>query len=115
MGKIMLAYLPEEKVKEILSGNKLRRFTNDTITDIKKLNAEIEEVRRNGYSRDNGEYMENICCIGFPIFNADQQLAAAFSLSGPLKIIKQSETNIIPDGLQSSKSCSLQLGFSLSS
>jgi DNA-binding IclR family transcriptional regulator len=56
--------------------------------------------------------MENTYCIGFPIFSANRILAAAFSVMGTSKQIKQNAKNIILDGLQYSKSCSLLLGFS---
>ncbi len=82
-GKALLAFLPEEKLEEILSQMELTRFTNETITDVKHLKKELERIRNEGYALDWGEREEHVRCIAAPIFNHEGKAIASISISGP--------------------------------
>ena len=111
MGKVMLAFLPENKRKDIIEKLDLKSYTKNTIIDKERLQEEIEQIRGQGYSRDQGEYMDNTSCVAFPIFDSKNSITAALSLSSTPDVIEPQLKEMIPDGLQCSKSCSMDLGW----
>jgi len=61
---------------------KLNQYTHNTITDMSFLEQAIEEVKENGYSIDNSEYQDNMCCVAVPLFNHENILIGAVGISG---------------------------------
>jgi len=113
LGKTVLAFQPREKQEELLNSGPLYPYTRKTITDKAQLLSELDEIRINGFARDNGEFMDNTYCVAFPILGEGKRLEAAFSLSGSYEQINSNIDKIIPDCLQCSKRCSMELGWNL--
>ncbi len=82
-GKSMLAFLPEEKIDEILEKIEMPKFTNETITDPAQLKKELARIRQEGYALDWGEREEHVRCVAAPIFNHEDRVIASISISGP--------------------------------
>jgi DNA-binding IclR family transcriptional regulator len=82
-GKALMAFLPEERVDEILNGITFEKFTNETITDPQHLKKELIRIRQDGYALDWGEREEHVRCIAAPIFNHEGKAIASVSVSGP--------------------------------
>ena len=61
---------------------KLNQYTNNTITNIKNLDSEIKLVREKGFSIDNREFQDGMCCVAVPLFNTDNILIGAVGISG---------------------------------
>jgi IclR family transcriptional regulator, KDG regulon repressor len=61
---------------------KFNQYTNNTITHINKLKEEIEEIKNRGFSIDNKEYQDGMCCVGVPLFNHENILIGAVGISG---------------------------------
>ena len=82
LGKAMLAYLPADSFEEYM---KLERvlYTDHTIVEEEALRREILLTRQRGYSLDNQEHEYGVRCIGVPIFNPDNTLLGALSVSSP--------------------------------
>src|SRR5690606_4105781 len=55
VGKIFLAADNAQRVAEYVARSGLPRFTDNTLTDAKKLAAELEEIRKRQYAFDNEE------------------------------------------------------------
>lgn len=85
LGKAMLAYLPEDKVTEILQTCGMPRRTPHTITDQPNFFEELAVARSRGYALDNVENEDGIRCVGAPIFDHRGQVAGAISLSGSMR------------------------------
>lgn len=69
-GKVLLAYLKEEELRKYLQSGPLRALTPRTITDPKKLMAELSNIRRKGFAFSSGErVMDGLCAISAPIFD----------------------------------------------
>lgn len=81
-GKVMLAFLPEERVDQILAGG-LERLTPRTITDPARLRAELEQIRRVGFGLAQEELEEGLCAVAAPIRDHEGQPTAILSVSGP--------------------------------
>jgi DNA-binding IclR family transcriptional regulator len=82
-GKALMAFLPDERVEEMLNTITFEKFTNETITDPQHLKKELERVRQDGYALDWGEREEHVRCIAAPIFNHEGKAIASTSVSGP--------------------------------
>ena len=82
-GKILFAYMPDEKRERVYAEVGLPKQTEHTITDRKSMERELASIRQLGYGLDRIEAREGICCIAAPIFNQSGQVIASFSISGP--------------------------------
>lgn len=82
VGKAILAYLPRERIDEIVERWGLPAVTGNTITEKPELLEELEQIRERGYATDVGERTEGLCCIGAPVLVDDEPLGA-ISVSAP--------------------------------
>ena len=81
-GKAILAFSTAEEQQSVLDGA-LEALTPNTITDPKKLTAEIERIRARGYSIDNQEVVIGVWCVSMPILDGSGRAAGAISITGP--------------------------------
>ncbi|MFC6941673.1 IclR family transcriptional regulator [Salinirubellus sp. GCM10025818] len=88
LGKAILAYLPEERVREIVDTHGLPERTDATITDEEELFDELEGIRDRGYARDMEERVAGLLCVAAPIRNLDGDPLGAISVSGPTSRMK---------------------------
>ena len=84
LGKVMMAWLPEEEVRSMLAGVTFERFTGHTLTNIDDLLAELAQVREQGYAEDNEENENGLRCFGVPIYNRMGRIITGLSLSLPI-------------------------------
>lgn len=82
LGKAILAFLPKDKLKAILSEIDLTSCTKNTIKDRTHLLKELDTIRKRNYAVDNEEFEEGIKCIASPIHGHDGNVKAAVSLTG---------------------------------
>jgi DNA-binding IclR family transcriptional regulator len=82
-GKLVLADLPPEALDDLLA-RPLERLTGKTITDPKRLRAELTVVRRSGVAVSNEEFEDG--CVGISAAVKDQfgRLSAIVTLTGPV-------------------------------
>jgi len=85
--KALIAHLPEEKVLSLVRGRGLPRYNENTITSFRRLQQELEETRRRGFSVDEGEDEIGGRCVGAPIFVAPGEVIAAVSIAGSSELI----------------------------
>jgi len=81
-GKAMLAWLPEDDMRRVLSQG-LARYTPKTITEWPSLIEALRHVRRNGYAIDDEEYQPGVICIGAAIRDHNGAVVGAISASTP--------------------------------
>ncbi len=82
-GKVLLAYLPQEELDDVLNKRGLPKFTNNTITDIYEFKKHLAVIREEGFAYDFGEYEPIVNCVAAPVKNHIGQVIAAASVSGP--------------------------------
>jgi DNA-binding IclR family transcriptional regulator len=82
-GTMLLAHLPVEEVRRIAAHTGLPRYTPRTITRMEPLLQRLGEIRRRGYSIDDGETEEGLTGIAAPVRSADGQVEAAVVIAGP--------------------------------
>ncbi|APR31329.1 MULTISPECIES: IclR family transcriptional regulator [Citrobacter] len=82
VGKALCAWLPQDKIDELLPNEELPQYTDTTITSKKALMKEFAKIREQGWVFDNAEDSPGIYCIAAPVFNRNKEVIAAISISG---------------------------------
>ena len=88
VGKVLLAYMPEKKLREFLLKHHFMRHTNRTIASADALIEEIRRVRRVGYAYDDQEEELFVRCLAVPVFNLDGAMANALGITGSVNEIR---------------------------
>jgi len=83
VGKVIMAYLPLEKIDSIIMEKGLKKFTSSTIINRDELLMELEKIQKQGYAIDNLEHEEGVLCVAGPIRDYTGQVIASLSISGP--------------------------------
>ncbi len=81
-GKVLLAWAGDAERERLLRAP-MARLTPRTITDVKKLRAQLTEVRARGYSQTLEELEEGLNAVAAPVRGMAGDLVAALSVSGP--------------------------------
>lgn len=82
LGKAILAYMPEEKVRSIINEHGLPAITEDTVTDANQLFESLKEIRETGVAFDDEESASGVRCVAAPI-EVDDQVLGSISVSAP--------------------------------
>ncbi|MFT0182769.1 DNA-binding transcriptional regulator KdgR [Pseudomonas benzopyrenica] len=83
IGKILMAWRPEEEIRQIMGDEKFVRRTPNTISDMDLYLSELSEIRLAGYAEDREEFEDNIRCIAAPIRDRFGRVVAGLSVSFP--------------------------------
>jgi DNA-binding IclR family transcriptional regulator len=90
-GKVLLAYMPCEDAEAALAASELAQFTPNTITERRRLRAELELIRGHGYALDRQEDYVGVECVAVPVFDASGECVAAASVSYPAAPAERTE------------------------
>lgn len=82
VGKAILATLPTGEVEAVWANSRPQKLTGRTVTDLPHLQAQLAEVRANGYAIDDEENELGVRCVAVAIPGADGRAETAFSISG---------------------------------
>ena len=80
-GKAILA-VNYEKLRDSIR-NHLVKYTNNTLTDLPDLDANMERTLKQGYSVDRSEHRDHVTGFGAPICLANGEAVAALGISVP--------------------------------
>ncbi len=111
LGKVLLAYQPEENVRRIIKAEGLPQFTANTIAHTAELEQALARVRKQGYATDEEEILPDLCCIGAPIYNHLGQVIAAISMSIPAYRFQRSQIEFRKAVMRTGKLISERLGY----
>jgi len=82
LGKVLLAWLPEAELDDILSHLDWIRKCPNTITDPITFKAHLADVRARGWAFDDQEDIQNLRCVAAPVMNLQGHVIAALSVVG---------------------------------
>jgi len=82
MGRLLLADLEDDDIRERLEASTIEAFTRHTETDIDALFAKILQARRQGWCLVNQELEEGLISIAAPIVDRAGRAIAALNISG---------------------------------
>lgn len=81
-GKVMMAYLPTERLESILSGS-LGQVSERTTVDAARLRRQLARIRKRGYGLAREELEEGLNDVAAPVRNHEGQVVAVIGVSGP--------------------------------
>src|SRR3974377_272146 len=84
MGKLCLSLMPAKKCALLLRSMPLYRYTENTITDAARLEAELENIRSAEVSTDNQEFLAGVVWGAAPARAPTKRWSAALAFSAPL-------------------------------
>jgi DNA-binding IclR family transcriptional regulator len=112
LGKALLAWLPEDEARSILSIREIPAFSTNLAASMDRLFAELADVRAQQYAVDNEEDAPGMRCVGAPVFDHTGRVVAAISLTAPVQrmpIENMPEVAVLV--VESARRISQRLGF----
>ncbi|OZI31460.1 IclR family transcriptional regulator [Bordetella genomosp. 10] len=82
-GKAILSAMPDEARERFVRDATLKAMTPLTITDRRRLHAELRITRSRGYAIDDEEIVLGVRCVGAPVVDGSGQVRGAISVAGP--------------------------------
>jgi DNA-binding IclR family transcriptional regulator len=114
-GKLFLASMPLDKVKELMS-HRVEKFTERTTVSFAQMKEELAQVDAKGYAVNDEELLPGYLVLAAPVFNSTGRMAAAISLTLPVDHSqRENRTSHVASLLEAARKTSLQLGFNFSS
>ncbi|MCP4670930.1 MAG: IclR family transcriptional regulator [Desulfobacula sp.] len=111
IGKILFAFLDDNKRMSILSDYNFERLTPNSNNTLKGFLKEIETVKNERISFENQESVPGMAGIGAPIFNHTGHVIAAFTITGNAETIQHQREQIIDAVRYTSQEVSHLLGY----
>ena len=84
MGKLFLSALPLDERGILLKSITLHKYTDNTITDLDRLEVELETIRQRELALDNQEFLAGVVCVAAPIRGKGRDVIAAVAISAPM-------------------------------
>ena len=112
LGKVLLAFLPSDKMDKILGKIELFKLTENTIINKQVLIEELNKIKQEGFALDREENEKYVRCIAAPVKDYSGKVIAAISISAPSYRINQKNQNQLTGKLiDFCKRTSARLGF----
>lgn len=83
-GKLLLSFLPKLQRDRLLSQLPLRGSTEQTITNLDVLRAELIDIRKKRLSFNNQEFMPGMIAIAVPVMLDKTRACAAVAIQSPI-------------------------------
>ena len=110
-GKILLAYLPAEKLQRFLEKAQFQLLTPNSIVSRNDLEQCLEKVRVQGYAEDLQEAEEGLICYAAPVHSRNGEVVAALSVSGPPSRFTQNKDFLIEELIEAAQKASIACGW----
>ncbi len=98
MGRVLLAYLPQDQLDQYFARATFTQFTPRTMTSPDKLRLALRNVRRNGYGLVDQELEIGLRSIAVPVYAPNGRVVATVNLSGsaPRMPMLDMQTRFLP-------------------
>ena len=83
-GKLFLSQMPKAKRRRMLESLVYKRYTDNTITDIDLLEAQIERIVVTRVGTNNEEFQAGVIGIAVPVMDARARMIASVALQAPV-------------------------------
>ena len=93
LGKAILSGLNQTGKDALLGQEELNGFTPNTITDREQLREHLDFVRSRGFAIDDQEHEEGIRCVASVVWDYNEEIAGAISISGPALRMSEQRTD----------------------
>ncbi len=82
-GKVYLAHIDKEKVRNVMKKLGFPRLTPHTIQDLSHLEKEIQKVRTDGYAVDIEEMREGVGRVAAPVYDTSKNILFCVAIACP--------------------------------
>ncbi len=113
IGKVLLAFMPETQLEEVVQQRGLAKHGPNCITSLDLLKAHLAGIRERGYSIDDEELEADMRCIGAPIRNHMGVVIAGIAIAGPARRMTYARLEELrPAILKAAEGISRRIGYS---
>ena len=111
-GKLMLAYMPPQKVNSMYRRQALQQYTPHTISDLDRLSEQLDVIREKGYAIEDGEYKVGLRSVSAPVFDSSGTLRYALTTIGFFRRVASADFgNAVDATVKQARMLSAALGF----
>lgn len=111
IGKVILAFLDEDRREQLVGAIPFERHTDRTLITPDQLREDLDLSHQRGFARDDEEHETGIHCVAAPLFGVDGSVVGAISLSAPTsRVDRERLLSFVPDLLEHSAAISSELG-----
>jgi IclR family transcriptional regulator, pca regulon regulatory protein len=113
MGKVLLAYLPDEDQRALVDEMQLTKHGPKTITSKKGLRAELKQVREESFAVNDQELAAELHSIAAPVRSEDGEVIAAINMAAHTSMITLQElvATLRPHLVATADRISARLGY----
>lgn len=111
MGRVLLAWTPEEQLTVILSQLQFKRYSPASLTSEAELRRYLMLVRQHGYATDIDDRFPGFGSIACPIFDHTGSITAAVGLVGLSQTIRTNQGTFCQELSQAALDISQALGY----
>lgn len=113
LGKILMAWLPEAALNQILIPSRMTPHTVTTITSPAKMKKELAIIRKRGWAFDNEEDGYGVRCVAGAVRGVDGEVIAAVSVCGTLHQIPTARVDsLAKEVMDVCERISIKMGYS---
>jgi DNA-binding IclR family transcriptional regulator len=110
-GKLLLASLSHRQLERILDGWTLPQRTPSTITDMRLLHEELDDIRRRGWARNLNEAEIGAMSVAAGVRDATGEVVAAMSVAGPVQRMEAVADQLVTALLEATRTASRRMGY----
>lgn len=107
MGRILLAYMPDEQLIEFIESTPIEAFSEHTITERQALYKEIQKIRKQGWCLVDQELEIGLRSISVPVYNSHGVVEAALNVS--THISQTSKQQLVSSILPALQGCAREI------
>ncbi len=112
IGKVLLAFAPDDLFEALAKAAPFESFTSKTISEAEQLREEIRRVRETGIGYDDGEFDLEVRCVAAAVRDFRGEVVAAIGISGPIwRINLQRLTELSQQVRETAALVSAELGY----
>lgn len=82
-GLAILSFLDEDEISAVIERSRLAALTDQTITEVYRLRAELEVIRQRGYAMTRGQRIPGAVGLAAPLFGSDGRVVGDVCLTIP--------------------------------
>jgi DNA-binding IclR family transcriptional regulator len=112
LGKLLMAYIDENRAEQLVKKGFVHQFTSRTIVELPALKAEWSKIRMRGWAYSDGEAIEGARAVAAPLRDSSGNICAAIGLMFPaISLPKSRVESVAREVVKTATAISLQLGW----
>lgn len=113
-GRVMMAFMPRQKVEDIIRETKLARRNAARVPAKEEIFADLIRIRRRGFLVSAGETVEGGAAVAAPIIDRNERVVGAIAIRGPsTRLTHALLRQYAPLVQDATRKLSRELGFAL--